>query len=221
MLRKQQFKKRSPFPHLPIPTQPVENGGVPYGLFRLEESPSCKPHELSWLGKLKLIFRNCVTAFQKLEGGVSEPCWEAAGLNPVCPAGRSPWGWQAFDKMIKLSWFLGPQSLCHCKVSWMDFKRKVTLYSGWLFQLWCLCYFRRWLPFHKLLLQWHSDWPKPLGLGSVHMYKSKKCLYSFHRPFLLLTEDSVSKWLCFTLCLIFFFFLKEVRESNGLWESVT
>lgn len=52
------------------------------------------------------------------------------------------------------------------------------------------------------------------------MYKSKKCLYSFHRPFLLLTEDSVSKWLCFTLCLIFFFFerSKGVKWSVGIGD---
>lgn len=161
------------------------------------------------------IPRNCVTAFQKWEGeGVGPPgkqeCW-APNIQWACPLGVSG---LLIKWLLKLSWFLGSKNLCHCKVSWMGFKRKVTLYSGCLFQSWCLCSFCLLLPFHKLWSQWHSYWPKALGLGSVHVYKSRKRLYSFNRPFLLLTEGSVSKWLYFILPLMF------CQRSKGVKQLV-
>ena len=79
--------------------------------------------------------------------------------------------WLLIKWWHKLSWFLGSKNLCHCRVSWMSFKRKVTRYSGWLFQPQCLCCFFP-LFLHQLLLQWHPYWPRTLGLGSGHMYKS-------------------------------------------------
>ena len=88
--------------------------------------------------------------------------------------------WLVIKWWHKLSWFLGSKNLCHCRVSWMSVKRKVTRYSGWLFQPQCLCCF---FPlFLHQLLQWHPYWPRTLGLGSGHVYKSSMSVQPSSSP---------------------------------------
>lgn len=144
-LRKQRFKKRPPRP-APGHTHTHSSHILPH----LDSASKEQRSHLSWPPQsvrkslMQAVWAELIRKVKGVPAHAQEFChglpetgrsseWVSPAEKQLCwapyvqQAGPLRDGRLLIKWLLKLSWFLGSKSLCHCKVSWIDLKRKVTL----------------------------------------------------------------------------------------------